>query len=180
MAILAIFESTQLQVWEFHFNEFFCNLSFLKISKKKYKSSRISQTKMIWAFLIGVRICNPWDYSDSPLNTDWEFQILKKINKFIFHEFFFEKITKRHIWKTARFWEVLFGGENRSPIWRQNSQLLRVPWQSLTTEIISSFVKLFSPKFSEKFWKKYQKTHVSKTTRIWAAILRGTIRSPWE
>ena len=35
MAIFTIFESTQQQGWEFHFNKIFCKLSFLKISKKK-------------------------------------------------------------------------------------------------------------------------------------------------
>ena len=39
MAIFAIFESTQLLGWEFHLNKLFCNLSFLKISKKSQKSS---------------------------------------------------------------------------------------------------------------------------------------------
>ena len=56
MAIFANFESRQLQVWEFHFNELFCILSFLEISKKNHTNRRISLTKMIWAFLNGGRI----------------------------------------------------------------------------------------------------------------------------
>ena len=39
MVIVAIFESTQLQGWEFHFIKLFCNLSFLKISKIKSQKS---------------------------------------------------------------------------------------------------------------------------------------------
>ena len=39
MAVFAIFENTQLQGSEFHINELFCNLSFLKISKKSQKFS---------------------------------------------------------------------------------------------------------------------------------------------
>ena len=45
---------------------------------------------------------------------------------------------------------------------------------------ISNFVKFFTSKFSENFLKNPTKSHISKTTRIWAAINKGKIRSPWE
>ena len=46
--------------------------------------------------------------------------------------------------------------------------------------IVSSYMKFFISKVSEKFWKIPKKRHISKTMRIWAAIVRGKIRNPWE
>ena len=65
--------SSQLQGWEL-----FWNLSFLKNSKKNHKNRRISKIKKVWAFLIGARICNSWDYSDS---TQLQVRNFKKITK---------------------------------------------------------------------------------------------------
>ena len=74
---------------------------------------------MIWAFLIGGQICDPWDYSDNPppqLRVK-NFELSKKI-KLNFMKIFLKKSQKGHIWKTARFWAVLFGGKIRSSIGR--------------------------------------------------------------
>ena len=73
--------------------------------------------------------------------------------------FFDKNHKKRHIWKTARFWAVLFGDKIRSPIGMQNSQLSRVPRQRFTTEMrTSSFVKFFI----SVFWKKFKKNVISR------------------
>ena len=68
-----------------------------------------------------------------------------------------------------------------SLIWSKNSQLLRVPWKNLTTEmVISSFIKKIIPKFSEKFWGNPKKRHISKTTKFWADVFRGKIFNPMK
>ena len=40
--------------------------------------------------------------------------------------------------------------------------------------------KSFRDMFLKFFLKKSQKRHISKTTRIWAAIFGGKIRNPWK
>ena len=115
----------------------------------------------------------PWQ----SLTTEITISTFAKLFIIKFSEKFWKKIQKNVIsWKLKEtYWEII----KRKHIGRQISQHLKVPWQSLTIQIIiSSFAKFFIIKFSEKFWKNSKKRHISKTTGIWAAIIKGKIHNP--
>ena len=133
MSIFAIFESTQLHGWEFHSK---------KITKSSYLLSKNDLGILNWRpNLQPLRLL--WQPPNYRLgNSNFE----KKIN-LIFRKIFLKKLQKTSYLENYK--------NLSSQLVRQNSQLLRVPWQSLITKmIISSFVKFFIPKFSEKKSKK--------------------------
>ena len=96
-----------------------------------------------------------------------------------FVKFFISKFSEK-LWKKNKKTSYLENYQKLSShIQRQALQLLRVPSQCPTTELRSStFCNFLKFKFLKIFWKNHKKCHISKTTRIWAAIFRGKIRNP--
>ena len=112
MAKFAIFESTQLQGWEFHLNELF------KSKKSPYLLNKNDLGILNWRpNLQPLRLlCQP----PPPPPPQLQVRNLKlwKTISFNFHQFFFEKITKTSYLATCKI--------SSSPIQRKDSHPLRV------------------------------------------------------
>ena len=187
------------KVWRKNYFRYYSWKLFDK-SQKRY----ISETTRVWAVKFGGYIRNPWEYPESTqvqskwfknlINENWlQFfeKFLKKSQKTLklknytnlsdykwrqgsqvenknwvkFSENFLINHKKRDISKTTTIWAVKFGGK------------ICNPWKY--PDSVRDF-KLWKQKLSQvlgKFFDKSQKTSDFKTTKIWAVIIGGMVRS---
>ena len=126
---------------------------------------------MFTAVIIGGKVRNHWEYSDSPQPQGWEFEILKKKNFVHVFESFFEKITKNVISRKLERFEP----SHLETRFATSESTLIAPNYRLRIWNIEE--KKFHPCFWKFFWKNHKKRHISKTTKIWAVTFGDKIRN---
>ena len=140
----------RLRIWNIEEKKF--HPSFRIFFWKSHKKRRISKNTMFTAVIIGGKVRNHWEYSDSPQLQGWEFEILKKKNfVHVFESFFWKNHKKRHLSKTRRIWAVTFGDKIRNLREYSDSPQLQV-------ENLKHWRKKISSMFLKIFLKKSQKT----------------------
>ena len=138
-----------------------------KFPKKSQKMSNLLST-------IDLGILN-WRPNSQPLRLLWQPHIYRLGNSNFekkFHKIFLKKSQKTSYLENCK----VLG----SHIWRQNSQLLRVPWQSLTTEIVfSSYIKFFIPKIWKILRKSKKKSYLENYKTL-SRHIQGRVLQPPE
>ena len=163
MEIFAIFESTKLQGWEFHFNKLFCNLSFMKISKKSQKSLYLLNKNDL-----GIL---KWRPNLQPLRLLVQPPNYRLGISNFMRNFFEKKITKNVIsGKLQDFEQSYLEAKFLTP----ESTLTEPHYRDENFKFCETF-------YTWVYWKilkKPKNRKISKTTKIWAATWRGKIRNP--